>query len=170
MLPDKFRNIFYRNSPVFLIVRGITYLVKLLKNRKKKKAPVFNDPEIQEIVSAVKETKESSDGASFMSDFKYPNNEIKGNNKKIPMDLTPRNMEILNRSIIISPYDSDLSHRNDLEFIGDSRITGRGIYRYVGNDFSKFDLPYEEIITLDNYPTYNDPYRNNSEYYSNLHQ
>ena len=61
------------------------------------------------------------------------------------------NTASLSGSIIISPYE-DLGlhpeYEGDFVFIGISGITGRGIYKYIGNDFSTFNLPYEEIINL----------------------
>jgi hypothetical protein len=66
------------------------------------------------------------------------------------MEMTQKNKDILKTSIVISLYDFEVE-RIDLEFIGNSRINGRPIYRYIGNDFSKFDLPYEELVSLDNY-------------------
>jgi len=176
-----------RSSPFFLITKFLLIIYNWIKNKFSgfnKKSPVFKDPEIQDIISPIKETKKSSDEVSFISGFKYPS-EKREERKNIPMDITPRNREILNRSIVISPYDTELSHRGDLEFIGNSRITGRGIYRYVGTDFSKFDLPYDEIVSIEqnfNLPVYEDPYRSSvlnnspeyyselSEYYSKLHK
>jgi hypothetical protein len=107
---------------------------------------IYKSPEIEEVISTIKKTKSTENNSSFMDEFKYPieNKTIKNGN--IPMKLTPINKEILSKSIVISPYDLDLSHRGDLEFIGNSRITGRGIYRYVGVDFSKFELEYDEIF------------------------
>jgi hypothetical protein len=148
-------------SPVFLASKLVISLFNKGKSfiKSKKKKPVYKSPEIQEIISTIKETKSSKDKSSFIADFKYPLENKKEERRIRPMELTPRNKEILNKSIVISPYDTDVSHRTDLEFIGNSRITGRGIYRYVGNDFSKFELPYEEIISLDTkFEPITDPY------------
>ena len=78
---------------------------------------------------------------------------IKEENKRvrplIPMDLNnPYVLSQLKGQIIISPYDDPeiLRNRLDLEFIGISKINDRGIYKYIGSDFSKFDLPFEEIF------------------------
>lgn len=38
--------------------------------------------------------------------------------------------------------------RPDLEFITNSRIDGKPIYKYIGKDFSKFNLPYEEVFSV----------------------
>lgn len=48
--------------------------------------------------------------------------------------------------IIISlPYTVSES---DLQFLGFSQIDNRPIYKYVGQDFSKFSHPYEECVLL----------------------
>ena len=94
----------------------------------------------------------------FIGDFKYPpekKEKEKVRDKKdkksfVSMEMTQNNKDLLKRSIVISLYDFEVE-RSDLEFIGNSRIDGRPIYRYIGNDFSKFDLPYEELVSLDNY-------------------
>jgi hypothetical protein len=148
-------------SPYFLVSKLVIFLFNkgksVIKSRKKK--TVYKSPEIQEVISTIKETKSSDDKSSFISDFKYPSEKKKEEREIRPMELTPRNKEIISKSIVISPYDTELSHRKDLEFIGNSRITGRGIYRYKGDDFSKFDLPYEEIVSLDTkFGTIPDPY------------
>lgn len=146
-------------SPVFLLSKAVIFLFNKGKSIFKKKPPIYKAPEIQEVISTIKETKSSEDKSSFIADFKYPFENKKEERGIRPMWLTPRNKEIISKSIVISPYDTELSHRTDLEFIGNSRITGRGIYRYVGNDFSKFELPYEEIISLDTkFESIPDPY------------
>ena len=148
-------------SPAFLAGKFVLFLFNKGKSviKSSKRKPVYKSPEIQDVISTIKETKSSDDKPSFIADFKYPFENKKEDRRNTPMELTPRNKEILNKSIVISPYDTELSHRNDLEFIGNSRITGRGIYRYVGNDFSKFELPYEEIISLDTkFEPIKDPY------------
>jgi hypothetical protein len=150
-----------KTSPAFFVSKAMIFLFdkgkSIIKSRKKK--PVYKSPEIQEVISTIKETKSSKDKSSFIADFKYPMEDKKEERRIRPMELTPRNKEILNKSIVISPYDTEISHRKDLEFIGNSRITGRGIYRYVGDDFSKFDLPYEEIVSLDTkFESIPDPY------------
>ena len=38
--------------------------------------------------------------------------------------------------------------RPDLEFIANSRVDGKPIYKYIGKDFSKFTLPYEEVFSV----------------------
>lgn len=146
-------------SPVFLLSKAVIFLFNKGKSISKKKTPIYKAPEIQEVISTIKETKSSDDKSSFIADFKYPFEKKKEGRGIRPMELTPRNKEIISKSIVISPYDTELSHRKDLEFIGNSRITGRGIYRYVGNNFSNFDLPYEEIVSLDTkFEAIPDPY------------
>jgi hypothetical protein len=137
----------------------VIFLFNKGKSITKKKTPIYKAPEIQEVISTIKETKSSDDKSSFIADFKYPSEKKKEERRIRPMELTPKNKELISKSIVISPYDTELSHRKDLEFIGNSRITGRGIYRYVGNNFSNFDLPYEEIVSLDTKSeTIPDPY------------
>ena len=114
------------------------------------------DPVKKESISAIKESKnqkpDDSVSYSFMEDSKNTDKikeENKGVRPLIPMDLNnPYVLSQLRGQIIISPYDDPeiLRNRLDLEFIGISRINGRGIYKYIGSDFSKFDLPCEEIF------------------------
>jgi hypothetical protein len=132
-------------------------LLKLIGGNKDKK---FTEPKVEETISTIKgENKKietSSVYGEFIGDFKYPavkKEEVKSKKDKTPfgpMEMTPKNKDLLKRSIVISLYDFDIE-RSDLEFIGNSRIDSRPIYRYIGNDFSKFDLPYEELVSLDNY-------------------
>lgn len=117
-----------------------------------KNAPIYKEPEVQEVISAIKKKEGRSPEirSSFMDDFKYPK-EKTIDRSETPIKLTPSNKEILNNSIIISLYDTDMSYRKDLQFICRSRINGRCIYRYIGNNFSEFDLPFEEVVSFDNY-------------------
>ena len=62
------------------------------------------------------------------------------------MKLTKENKHLVRNSILIS-LDFPVS-RLDLEFIDNSKIDGKPIYRYCGQDFSSFNLPYEEIFSL----------------------
>ena len=123
----------------------------------KKESKISNtNPVKKESISAIKESKnqkaDDSVSYSFMEDSRNTD-KIKEENKRIrpliPMDLNnPYVLSQLRGQIIISPYDDPeiLRNRLDLEFIGISIINGRGIYKYIGGDISKFDLPYEEIF------------------------
>lgn len=51
------------------------------------------------------------------------------------------------RGCIVIMLD-ELVQRNDLQFISRSRINGKPIYKYIGNDISKFNLKYEEIVSI----------------------
>lgn len=124
-------------------------------SKKGSKIPDSNPLE-KESISAIKESKnqkpEDPVSYSFMEDSKNTD-KIKEENKRvrplIPMDLNnPYVLSQLKGQIIISPYDDPeiLRNRLDLEFIGISKINGRGIYKYIGSDFSRFDLPFEEIF------------------------
>lgn len=128
-------------------------LINLLFKKKEKKAEI-QDIIPDEILSAVKKsTKVSGEGHSFLEDFEYPvrKKEIIDVSEYKLIDaekITSEYKEKLKESIVISLYDLNVQ-RSDLEFICKSRIDGRPIYRYIGNDFSKFDLPYEELISLE---------------------
>jgi hypothetical protein len=132
-------------------------LLKLIGGNKDKK---FTKPNVEETISTIKvenkKIKASSLYGEFIGDFKYPDEKkegVKGKKDKksfVPMEMTQKNKDLLKTSIVISLYDFEVE-RIDLEFIGNSIINGRPIYRYIGNDFSKFDLPYEELVSLDNY-------------------
>ena len=67
-------------------------------------------------------------------------------NPQKKMKLTTENKHLVRNSIVIS-LDFPVS-RPDLEFIDNSRIDGKPIYRYCGQDFSSFNLPYEEVFSL----------------------
>jgi len=118
----------------------------LAKNKKKAYAEVNPG----EVISTIKERKKSEDKQSFIEDFKYQDTSTKTNidykPRQVPMEFSQYNKEILKNSIIISLFDTDVSYRKDIRFIGVSRIDGRSLYQYIGNDFKNFDLPYTEIV------------------------
>jgi hypothetical protein len=60
-----------------------------------------------------------------------------------PMIMNSINKNRLKEGIIISL--DDITKREDLEFIGISRIDGTAIYLYTGYNFSNFNLPYSEV-------------------------
>lgn len=151
---NRISDIIFKLSPAYIIGKGISNIwehIKHIRNtRKVKNVPVFKEPEVQDVLSTIKKSKQNEDSNSFIGEFKYPKEGPKNmaQKKREPMELKPGNIELLNRSIVISLYDMDLGYRDDLQFIGISRINGKGIYRYIGKDFSKFDLPYEEVVSL----------------------
>ena len=62
--------------------------------------------------------------------------------RSVGPDLHPK----ISESIIVSlPYTVS---ETDLQFLGFSQIDNRPIYKYVGQDFSKFSHPYEECVSL----------------------
>jgi hypothetical protein len=71
--------------------------------------------------------------------------------KRPPRRITSQYKKIIQQSIVISLETA--CNRSDLEFISNSRVDGKPIYRYVGSDFSRFDLPYEEVISLEDKKT-----------------
>jgi hypothetical protein len=115
-----------------------------------------NSP-VEKIASAIKESRiDGYDKGDFIGDFKYPVKKeddvpIRHISPYVPKVITSVYKEKLKSSIVISLYDLNVV-RDDLEFIGKSRIDGRPIYRYVGEDFSKFDLPYEELVSTEDVP------------------
>jgi hypothetical protein len=63
------------------------------------------------------------------------------------MRMTHANRELLKQSIVISldfPVD-----RPDLEFVANSRVDGKSIYRYIGQMPFNLDIPFEELISLE---------------------
>jgi hypothetical protein len=67
--------------------------------------------------------------------------------KKSPMRITSDNIELLKKSIVISldfPVD-----RPDLEFVVNSRVDGKPIYRYTGKIPFHLDIPFEELVSLE---------------------
>lgn len=143
-------------SPAFVLYKIVIYFYNLFKKNisKEKKKVVYSNPQVHEVISTIKEKKEIPDEKeeySFMSTSNTTVNSssnFKPSDRKIPrININnPNVVEVLKESIIISPYDQYIQYRDDIELIGTSRITGRNIYRYSGYDFSKFDLPYEEIF------------------------
>jgi hypothetical protein len=69
--------------------------------------------------------------------------------KQGTMKMTPENKQLLKSSITIS-LDFPVE-RKDLRFVANSRIDGKPIYIYTGDDFSTFDLPYEEMVSLEDF-------------------
>ena len=66
-----------------------------------------------------------------------------------PMEMNYENRKKLSESIVIS-LDIPVS-RNDLEFVGNSHVDGKPIYRYTGINFSTFNLPYDEVASIERY-------------------
>lgn len=72
-------------------------------------------------------------------------NEAKVNMEdEAPMIMSSSNKTRLRSGIIVSLEFK--VKRPDLEFVGISRIDGKPIYLFTGNDFSGFNLPYEEVF------------------------
>ena len=87
----------------------------------------------------------------------------------IEMSLEPKKLStaykaLLKQSIVIS-LDFPIK-RFDLEFIANSKIDGKPIYRYIGSDFSTFDLPFEEVASLECGMVQNAYNKNNRKYAS----
>ena len=130
--------------------------INLIFKKNKKKTEV-HDVITEGIFSAIKKSSSgSAESHSFVGDFKYPVKKkedipVRYISPYEPKVITSGYKEKLKSSIVISLYDRDVI-RDDLEFVGKSRIDGRPIYRYIGEDFSKFDLPYEELVSIEDVP------------------
>jgi hypothetical protein len=154
-------------SPAFVLYKIVIYFYNLLRKNigKEKSKVVYSNPQVHEVISTIKgknNIHDKNDEYSFMASHNTTTNtsinykpETSGSSgtsgssdRKIPrININnPNVVEVLRESIIISPYDQYIGYRDDIQLIGTSRITGRNIYRYSGYDFSKFDLPYEEIF------------------------
>lgn len=133
-------------------------MITKLKKFFEKVEKVSVDPfETAEKPRALKKGSRAPEKSDFLGDFTVINQNQKQKavkekeasvelTKQKPMIMNSRNREILKESIVISldfPVD-----RNDLQFIGNSRKDGKPIYRYIGSDFSTFNLPYDEVISL----------------------
>jgi hypothetical protein len=68
---------------------------------------------------------------------------------RAPKKITSQYKKTIQESIVISLEMA--CNRPDLEFIGNSKVDGKPIYRYTGSDFTRFDLPYEEVISLEDW-------------------
>jgi len=128
---------------------------KLISAINKPKTPKV-DPFLEEIEMIIKRSPAPSN--DFIKDFdtdKIHNvfttgatsMQIERVRETPPMPMNSHTKNLLKQSIVISiPFTTD---RSDLEFVAFSRIDHQPIYRYIGNDFSKFDLPYTEIISVE---------------------
>lgn len=64
-----------------------------------------------------------------------------------PVKLDSYTVDLLKQSIVISiPFTID---RPDLELISFSKLDHYPIYRYTGNNFKDFDLPYTEMVSIE---------------------
>jgi hypothetical protein len=71
-----------------------------------------------------------------------------------PMIMNEANKKLLKESIVIMLKEIQ-KERNDLLFVGNSRINGNPIYIYKGSNISNFELPFEEVIGAEDYYTPN---------------
>lgn len=85
----------------------------------------------------------------------------KFNTNDKPMKMNDFNKSRLRDGIVVSLEFK--VKRHDLEFINVSRIDGKPVYLYTGNDFASFNLPYEEVVSSPN--IYSNPTKSKSSYF-----
>jgi hypothetical protein len=67
------------------------------------------------------------------------------------LQFTPKKVEVDEVSVPIVIKLQQVTDRSDLMSMGFSRIDGLPIYRYTGSNFSRFDLPYTIIQSIDKF-------------------
>ena len=130
--------------------------LRALFNKKAKKTTSFVDLMDGAIpVMEVKKGRETSTsrGMKFIEEYEKskPLYSIKDipvdvdNKSQKQMEMSKYNRRRLAEGIVISlEFKVD---RRDLEFVANSRIDGKPVYLYIGNDFRSFNLPYEEVVS-----------------------
>lgn len=144
--------------PLFLAKKVISSAKVISSTKSFKKKPV-QKPEykLEEIEMIIKKSDSSSASNEFIKDFDVNKKHevfikhasetpaIERKREFPPMAMNRYTKETLKQSIVISiPHVVD---RLDLEFVAFSRLDHQPIYRYIGNDFANFDLPYTEMIS-----------------------
>lgn len=114
---------------------------KLSTNRKKTSKA---DPYPEVIVNIRRFPLSSDDTSSFKVFTDKTSSMHIERVKETPTLLDSHTIDLLKQSIVISiPFTID---RPDLEFVAFSKLDHYPIYRYVGNNFNDFDLPYTEMV------------------------
>jgi hypothetical protein len=136
--------------------------VKVASNMSKffsKSAVSTSDSRLEEIEMMIK--KSPAPSTDFMKDFDTTKShsvfvtgatsmKVERQRESPPMPMNSHTKNLLKNSIVISlPFTID---RSDLEFIAFSKKDHQPIYRYVGGDFRKFDLPYTEMVGIGDLP------------------
>ena len=118
---------------------------KLSTNRKK---TTKTDPHPEVIVNIRRFPSRSDDTSSFdVFTGKTSSMHIERVKETPPVKLDSYTVDLLKQSIVISiPFTID---RPDLEFISFSKLDHYPIYRYIGNNFKDFDLPYTEMVSIE---------------------
>ena len=104
-------------------------------------------------ITALKPARKKEKESTFIGDFDALKKRVspKENNSSLILEedrIVSR--PVLSNSLVTHiciSLDSPV-FRPDLEFIANSRIDGKPIYKYIGKDFSKFNLPYEEVFSV----------------------
>lgn len=124
-----------------------------LSNRKKKTVKADLYPEV--IVNIKKFPSRSDDTPKFkVFTDKTSSVQIERVRETPSVKLDSHTVDLLKQSIVISmPFTID---RPDLEFVAFSKLDHYPIYRYIGNNFKDFDLPYTEMVSIEN-PISNKP-------------
>ena len=114
---------------------------KLSTDRKK---TTKTDPYPEVIVNIKRFPSRSNDTSSFKVFTDKTSSMHIERVKETPKLLDSHTIDLLKQSIVISiPFTID---RPDLEFVAFSKLDHYPIYRYVGNNFNDFDLPYTEMV------------------------
>jgi hypothetical protein len=108
---------------------------------------------ITDTITALKPTRKKEKESTFIGDFDITKKHV--SSKKNASSLILEEDRIVSRPVLSNSLVTHICisldspvFRPDLEFIANSRIDGKPIYKYIGNDFSKFNLPYEEIYSI----------------------
>lgn len=102
-------------------------------------------------ITTIKPTKEKEKENTFIGDFNALKTRI---SPKESASLILEEDRIVSRPVFPDSLSSHICIsldtpvvRPDLEFVTNSKIDGKPIYKYIGKDFSQFDLPYEEFFS-----------------------
>jgi hypothetical protein len=100
-----------------------------------------------ESITTIKPTKHKEETSTFIGDFRTT---------KTSSPILEEDLIIINRPKISLPNNLGTSIcisldypvvRRDLEFISNSVLDNKPIYKYIGKDFNSFDLPYQEVFS-----------------------
>lgn len=134
---------------------------KIAPEPKEKKIVQSKEIPVLTTIKVVKPTKKVEEESSFLKGYEpvqaysVPTEHM----WEIDMIPEPEKPATLTRqeareSIIIKLFSKvEYPRGYDLLWIGNSKIDGYPMYRYIGKDFSTFNLPYEEMVSLDDYLT-----------------
>jgi hypothetical protein len=105
-----------------------------------------------ESITTIKATKPVKESSSFIGDFISKRSAVKTDYPILEEDLAIINRpKSIHSNSLTTHICISLDYpvlRPDLEFITNSVLDNKPIYKYIGKDFNRFDLPYEEVFSI----------------------